>query len=119
MVYAALCFFTLDGLEFMNVLTDGAREYGKYPIGIYGKRMLQFCTVIVPYALIQYYPLLYLLGRTNSLWNMVMPLFAGIFLIPCYVLWRVACAIISRVGRESETNMILTDLKIIILLMQA
>ena len=89
MVYAALCFFTLDGLEFMNVLTDGAREYGKYPIGIYGKRMLQFCTVIVPYALIQYYPLLYLLGRTTSLWNMVMPLFAVIFLIPCYVLWRI------------------------------
>ena len=28
MVYAALCFFTLDGLEFMNILTDGAREYG-------------------------------------------------------------------------------------------
>ena len=51
--------------------------------------MLQFCTVIVPYALIQYYPLLYLLGRTTSLWNMVMPLFAVIFLIPCYVLWRV------------------------------
>ena len=35
----------------------------------------------------------------------------------CYGEW--ACAIISRVGRESETNMILTDLKIIILLMQA
>lgn len=81
--------FYIDGLEFMNVLTDGAREYGKYPIGIYGKRMLQFCTVIVPYALIQYYPLLYLLGRTTSLWNMVMPLFAAIFLIPCYALWRV------------------------------
>ena len=53
------------------------------------KAMLQFCTVIVPYALIQYYPLLYLLGRTTSLLNMVMPLFAVIFLIPCYVLWRV------------------------------
>lgn len=89
MVYAALCFFTLDGLEFMNILTDGAREYGKYPIGIYGKRMLQFCTIIVPYALIQYYPLLFLLGRTDSLWNMVVPLFAVFFLIPCYVLWRV------------------------------
>ena len=48
-----------------------------------------FCTLIVPYALIQYYPLLYLLGRTTSLWNMVMPLFAVIFLIPCYALWRV------------------------------
>lgn len=38
MVYAAaFAFYTLDGLEFMNILTDGAREYGKYPIGIYGK----------------------------------------------------------------------------------
>ena len=51
--------------------------------------MLLFCTLIVPYALIQYYPLLYLLGRTTSLLNMVMPLFAVLFLIPCYVLWRV------------------------------
>lgn len=28
LIYAAICFFTLEGLEFMNVLTDGAREYG-------------------------------------------------------------------------------------------
>lgn len=27
LIYAALCFFTLDGLEFMNVFTDGAREF--------------------------------------------------------------------------------------------
>ena len=27
----AICFFTLEGLEFMNVFTDGAREHGKYP----------------------------------------------------------------------------------------
>ena len=86
MVYAALCFFTLDGLEFMNVLTDGAREYGKYPIGIYGKRMLQFCTLIVPYALIQYYPLLYLLGRTTSL------LEHGDATICCYFFDPVLCA---------------------------
>ena len=31
LVYAALCFFTIEGLEFMNVFTDGGREYGKYP----------------------------------------------------------------------------------------
>ena len=88
MIHAALCFFTLEGLECMNVLTDGAREYGKYPIGIYGKRMLQFCTFVVPYALIQYYPLLFLLGRTDSVWYMVIPLAAVLFLLPCYALWR-------------------------------
>lgn len=88
LIYAALCFFTLEGLEFMNVFTDGGREFGRYPIGIYGKRILQFCTFIIPYALVQYYPLLYILGRKQSAGWVFVPLLAILFLIPCYGLWR-------------------------------
>lgn len=88
LIYAALCFFTLEGLEFMNVLTDGAREFGKYPIGIYGRNMLLFCTFIVPYALVQYYPLLYLLDRVTNQAYIFLPLPALLFLVPCYLLWR-------------------------------
>ena len=51
MIYAGLCFFTLDGLEFMNIFTDGAREFGKYPMGVYGKKILLFSIFIVPYAM--------------------------------------------------------------------
>ncbi len=89
LIYAALCFYTLDGLEFMNILTDGAREYGKYPIGVYGKRMLQFCTFIVPYALVQYYPLLYLIGKSSNIIYVFIPLAAVLFLIPCFILWKI------------------------------
>ena len=88
LLYAALCFFTLDGLEVMNVLTDGAREFGKYPIGIYGKKMLLLTTFVIPYALVQYYPLLYILNRTNNKINMFLPLLAILFLVPCYALWK-------------------------------
>lgn len=88
MIYAAFCFFTLEGLEFMNVFTDGGREYGKYPIDVYGKRMLQFATIIIPYTLVQYYPLQYLLGRTESVVYIILPLVAIIFLIPCWLFWR-------------------------------
>lgn len=88
LIYAAFCFFTLDGLEFMNILTDGAREYGKYPIEVYGKRMLQITTFIVPYALVQYYPLLYLLGRVESTGYVFLPLLAILFIVPCYLFWR-------------------------------
>lgn len=88
LIYAALCFFTLDGLEFMNVFTDGAREFGKYPIGIYGKKMLLFTTFFVPYALIQYYPLLYVLGRRSGILYMLLPLFACWFLLPALLLWK-------------------------------
>lgn len=89
MIYAALCFFTIEGLEFMNIFTDGAREYGKYPMIIYGKRVLQIVTFIIPFALIQYYPLLYLLDRNAKQWYLFLPLLAGLFIIPCYLLWKI------------------------------
>lgn len=87
-IYAGICFFTLEGLEFMNVLTDGAREYGKYPLDIYGKGVLRFCTYLVPYTLFQYYPFLYLTGRSHQEWFMVLPVVGCLFLIPSYLLWR-------------------------------
>ncbi len=88
LIYAALCFFTLDGLEFMNVFTDGAREFGKYPIAVYGKKMLLLTTFFIPYALVQYYPLLYILERSKNLFYIFLPLFACLFLFPALLLWK-------------------------------
>lgn len=88
LIYAALCFFTLDGLEFMNVFTDGAREFGKYPLGIYGKKILLLTTFFIPYTLIQYYPLLYILGKRTSAFYIFLPLLACWFLIPAMLLWK-------------------------------
>ena len=88
LIYASLCFFTLEGLEFINIFTDGAREFGEYPLSIYGKRIMQFCTFIIPYALIQYYPLLYLLDQGKR-WYGLLPLVAHLFIIPCYAMWRI------------------------------
>ena len=88
LIYAALCFFTLEGLEFMNIFTDGAREFGKYPIGIYGEKALLFMTFFIPYALIQYYPLLYILGRRTGVLYVFLPLLACWFFIPALLFWK-------------------------------
>ena len=88
LVYATLCFFTIESLEFMNIFTDGAKEYGKYPISIYGKHMLQFCTFGIPYALFQNYPLLYLLDRGKPYYPLL-PLAACLFLLPCLIFWKI------------------------------
>lgn len=85
--YAALCFVTLEGLEVMNILTYGVREYSKYPFHIYGKPILYFLTFLVPIALVQYWPLQYLLGRGPG-WYGALPLVSLLFLIPCAALWR-------------------------------
>lgn len=88
LIYAALCFFTLEGLEFMNVFTDGGRELGKYPMGIYGEKMLLFTTFFIPYALVQYYPLLYVLGHRTDKFLLFLPLLACWFLMPALLLWK-------------------------------
>ena len=87
-VYAGLCFFTTDGLEFMNIFTDGGREFGVYPFSIYGESVLRFFTYVVPLALFQYYPLLYLTGREGGVAYALCPLAAFLFLLPCYGLWK-------------------------------
>ena len=86
---AALCFFTLEGLEFINIFTDGMREYGVYPLDVYGGGILKFCTFVIPYALFQYYPLMALLGRTEHRLLGLMPLLTPLFLLPCAALWQI------------------------------
>lgn len=87
-IYASFCFFTIEGLEFMNIFTDGGREFGRYPLGVYGKRVLGFFTYIVPLACAQYYPFLYLIGRSDNPLHMLAPLGCFLFLLPCFAFWR-------------------------------
>lgn len=73
----------------MNVLTYGAKEHGKYPIDIYGKGLMRFCTYVIPYTLVQYYPLQYLLGKTDNCFYAFCPLGVTVFVLLCYLFWRV------------------------------
>lgn len=88
LIAAALSFFTLEGLEFTNILTYGLKDYGMYPFDIYGNVILWILTFIIPFALVQYYPLLYLLGRRDDPGYGFLPLLAMLFLAPSYLLWR-------------------------------
>lgn len=88
LIQAALSFFFLAGLEFTNIFTFGLNEHGKYPVDIYGKGVLWVLTFIIPFALVQYYPLLYVLGRREEIRYAFLPFAAVLFLVPCYLLWR-------------------------------
>lgn len=88
-IYASLCFFTIEGLEFLNIFTDGGREFGRYPFSVYGEGVLKFFTYIVPLALFQYYPFLYLTGRTDRVIYMLLPLIGLLFIVPCLLFWRI------------------------------
>ena len=86
---AALSFWTVQGLEVANILTDGGREMVQYPLNIYRKWVTVFFTFIIPFGCMNYLPLLYILGKTegNDISYMLIPLAGPLFLIPCLFVW--------------------------------
>lgn len=89
LVKAAVCFYTTQSLEIMNIFTDGARDLTQYPLSIYKKFILDFFTYVIPLALVNLYPLLYIIGRSDNKLYIAAPLMSIIFLIPCYTFWKI------------------------------
>lgn len=88
MIGATICFFTIEDTRFINILTYGAREHGKYPFDVYGKGVMNLCTYVIPYTLVQYYPLQYLTGKSSNWWYAFYPFGVLAFLAVCYGFWR-------------------------------
>ena len=79
-ITASYCFITIQGLEVRNLLTNGGKYLAQYPISIYKKGMMFFFTFIIPYGFINYYPLLYLLGKKTNPIYIISPLVVLLFL---------------------------------------
>ena len=95
---ATVCFFTLEGLEIINIFTDGGRELASYPLPVYGKWVSRFFTFIIPYGVMNYLPLLYLTGRAGLWVYMLMPLLGFVFILPCLGVWRFGVRHYSSAG---------------------
>ncbi|MBS4200767.1 ABC-2 family transporter protein [Bacillus sp. FJAT-49732] len=90
MLAATLCFWTIQGLEVVNIFTDGGREMAQYPLNIYHKWVTKFFTFVIPFGCVNYLPLLYVLGRSEgqSIIYMLAPVAGIVFIFPCLLVWR-------------------------------
>lgn len=98
LINAACSFFTMESLDFMNIFTYGANKFGRYPFSVYGNGVLKFLTFVIPLALFQYYPLLYLLDKERNMFFMFLPMIALLFLIPCYAFFRFGLSRYKSIG---------------------
>jgi ABC-2 type transport system permease protein len=85
---ATVCFWTIEGLEFLNIFTDGGRELASYPMTIYTKWLRRFFTFIIPFGCMNYLPLMYLTDRASEALYALAPLFGIVFIVPCLFVWR-------------------------------
>ena len=85
---AACTFFTTESVQFLDIFTYGARQFGRYPFSVYGKQVLWVLAFVGRLALFQFYPLWSLVGRSPAAWLMLLPLAAALVLVPCLLLFR-------------------------------
>jgi ABC-2 type transport system permease protein len=62
---AALQFWTTDGSEAANAFTYGGSTVTQYPLTIYPAELVKALTFVIPVAMVNWYPSLYILGRPD------------------------------------------------------
>jgi ABC-2 type transport system permease protein len=87
-----LAFFTIEGLEILNVLTYGGVETAEYPLAVYRPGFRLFFTFVIPLACIGYLPGLSLFDRNHDgisqAWFMLAPAAGVVFLAVSLQIWK-------------------------------
>ena len=87
---ASFCFWTIEGMELMNILQEGGRDLASYPISIYKEWFKNFFTFIVPFGMVNYLPLSYLLGKGDvPFWYGLAPILTIPFFFMILGVWKI------------------------------
>jgi len=90
---ATLSFWTVEGLEAVNILTYGGEAAAEYPLSVYAAWFRNFLIWIVPIGCVTYLPMLAAMGRADPLgspaWIQPLAPIAGfVFLALSLGVWR-------------------------------
>ena len=91
MLGASMCFWTVEGLEIINIFTDGGREISQYPLSIYKEWVRKLFTFVIPFGTVNYLPLMYILDKVhgNTILYMLTPIMGMFFILPSVLIWNI------------------------------
>lgn len=90
MIGAGISVFSVENLEFINIMTNGGKELSFYPINIYNKWLARIFTFILPFACFNYLPISYLCGYGSlpPVIYALSPFIGMLFIIPCILFFN-------------------------------
>jgi len=93
MIQATISFWTIESLEIMNTMTYGGLETAQYPMTIYKDWFRKFFTFIVPLACVNYFPVLFIIGKqdplgSSILFQVISPIAGYMFLAAGILFWN-------------------------------
>lgn len=90
LITAGVSVFTVENLEFLNILTHGSKELCYYPVNIYNKWLARFFTFVIPVACFNYLPISYIMGYGDlpQIVYALSPLIGALFVVPCFLFFN-------------------------------
>jgi ABC-2 type transport system permease protein len=94
-IASSLAFWIVEAGELMNSFTYGSSYATEYPLHVMTTWLRRFLTFVVPAAFVNYFPSLYLLGKTDPsgapAWvRFASPVVAVVLVLLARVAWRTA-----------------------------
>lgn len=91
--FSSVQFWTTDSSEFANAFTYGGNTITQYPMTLFPKELVRSLTYVLPLAFVNWYPCLYLLGRSDPFgtpdWvRFASPLAAAALVAVTSLVWR-------------------------------
>lgn len=92
MISAGISIYTIENLEFLNIITNGSKEISFYPIDIYKKWLTRIFTFIIPLACFNYLPLSFIMekGSVPMILCGLAPFLGMLFFIPCLLFFNLS-----------------------------
>ena len=90
---AAFQFISIDSAELASAFTYGGQTLTQYPLNVFGKDIVRAVTFVVPLAFVNYYPVLFVLGKPAPLglpsWiGLLSPVVAALMVALASLAWR-------------------------------
>jgi ABC-2 type transport system permease protein len=90
---AAFQFVSIDAAEVTNSFTYGGQQLTQYPLPVFGREIVRAVTFVVPLAFVNYYPVIFVLGKPAPLglpsWiGLLAPVVAVVMTALASLAWR-------------------------------
>lgn len=103
LLQATICFWTVESIEMMNILTFGAVTTAQYPLSIYQEWLQKFFFFVVPLGCVTFLPILGVLGKNadfgfSLLQVWLAPLAGPAFLLIATKVWNLGVKRYCSIG---------------------
>lgn len=96
--FATLTFWTIDNSAFLDIFIDGGRDILQYPANVFNKMLKQVLTYVIPFAFINYFPILYIIDKKSNILYAYSPIILICWFVISLIFWKIGVKNYSSTG---------------------